>query len=193
MSKKEYMFKAIGASNHTDKDREKDDYYATEPKAAELLCDEVKFHNTIWEPACGQGHLSEVFKKYGYEVISSDLIDRGYGIGGKDFLQCSFPFYGDIITNPPYKYAQEFVEHALSIVPNGYYVAMFLKLTFMEGKKRQRLFNESPPQTIFVASSRLNCAMNGDFERYPSNGAIAYAWYLWEKGYKGKTTIKWIN
>lgn len=157
------IYKTIGASNHTGKERQPEDYYATEPKAAELLCDLVLFHSHIWECACGEGHLSEVFKAKGYDVYSTDLIDRGYGIGGIDFLQCNDVFNGDIITNPPYKYAQQFVEKALSLVPNGYYVAMFLKLTFMEGKARKKLFENHPPKYIYVSSSRLLCAKTESF------------------------------
>ena len=76
------VWKTLGASNHTDKERENDDYYATEPKAAELLLELEQFSPNIWECACGEGHLSEVFKKHGYNVYSTDLVDRGYGGGG---------------------------------------------------------------------------------------------------------------
>ena len=75
-------FKTIGASNHTDKEREHNDYYATEPRAAELLCDLFQFSPYIWECACGAGHLAKVFEKRGYLVKATDLIDRGYGEGG---------------------------------------------------------------------------------------------------------------
>ena len=95
-------FKTIGASNHTDKEREHNDYYATEPRAAELLCDLFQFSPYIWECACGAGHLAKVFEKRGYLVKATDLIDRGYGEGGIDFLKCDRPFAGDIITNPPF-------------------------------------------------------------------------------------------
>ena len=54
---------------------------------------------------------------------------------------------GNIVTNPPYKYAQEFVEKALSIIPEGKKVAMFLKLTFLEGKARRALFRSTPPHS----------------------------------------------
>jgi len=103
------IYKTLGASNHTDKDREDNDYYATEPRAAELLL-ELEDFNNILEPACGEGHLSEVFKRAGKEVKSCDLIDRGYG-EVMDFFNIS-QWDGDIITNPPHKIAQEFVEHA---------------------------------------------------------------------------------
>lgn len=188
-------FTTLGASNHTDKERETNDYYATEPKAAELLCKLETFSPNIWECACGEGHLSEVFKANGYNVYSSDLISRGYGTGGVDFLEHCEIWSGDIITNPPYKYAKEFVEHALSIVPDGNKVAMFLKLTFMESQTRRALFDNQPPKTIWVSSSRLQCAMNGDFDTYKkgTGTAIAYAWYVWEKGYTGQTSVRWFN
>ena len=189
------IYTTLGASNHTDEERETNDYYATEPKAAELLCKLVQFSPNVWECACGQGHISEVLKSRGYKVISSDLIDRGYGEGGIDFLKCDKPFDGDIITNPPYKYAKEFVEHALSLVTDGHKVAMFLKVQFLEGKARRKLFNKYPPKMIYVASSRLLCAKNGDFAKMKAGGgsAVAYAWFIWEKGYKGETIVRWFN
>lgn len=91
-----------------------------------------------------------------YIVKSTDLVDRGYGKSGVDFLKCTTPFNGDIITNPPYKYAQEFVEHALELIPNGHKVAMFLKLTFLESKNRRSLFESNPP--VLYMSHRADCS-----------------------------------
>ncbi len=189
------IYTTLGASNHTTKDRELHDYYATEPKAIELLCELETFSPIIWECACGEGHLSKVLKSKGYKVISSDLVDRGYGTGGVDFLKCTKKFIGDIITNPPYKYAKEFVEHALELVTNGHKVAMFLKVQFLEGKARKELFEKYPPKKIYVSSSRLLCAKNGDFEGMRKGGgsAVAYAWFIWEKGYTGDTIVRWFN
>ena len=188
------IYKTLGASNHTEKEREINNYYATEPKAAELLLEVEEFSPFVWECACGEGHLAEVFKAHGYCVEASDIVDRGYG-QVRDFLSYSFSVEGDIITNPPYKYAKEFVEHALDIIPNGNKVAMFLKLQFLEGKARRKLFEKYPPKTIYVASGRLLCAKNGEFEKMKAGGgsAVAYAWFVWEKGYTGDTVVKWIN
>lgn len=99
----------------------------------------------------------------------------------------------DIITNPPYSKAQEFVEHALDISSDGCKVAMFLKIQFLEGKSRRALFDKHPPKTVYVSTGRLRCAMNGDFEKYAKSNAVCYAWYVWVKGYTGDTVIKWIN
>jgi hypothetical protein len=173
-------------------EREINDFYATEPKALEYLLDREAFDDHVWECACGKGHLSEVLKKRGYIVRSTDLIDRGYGESGVDFLEQTTRFHGDIITNPPYKYAQRFVEHALKLVSDGNRVAMFLKIQFLEGKGRRKLFEKHPPQYIYVASSRLNCAKNAEFEKYPSS-AVAYAWFIWEKGFRGEPIVRWFN
>ncbi len=185
------IFRMIGASNHCAAKREKHDYYATDPIAIPILFNEEKFTN-VWECACGEGWLSSEIKKYGVLGRSSDLIDRGYGEVGVDFLSNSNTFwYGDIITNPPYKYSKEFVEKALEIIPKGNKVAMFLKLQFMESKNRKSLFQNHPPKTIYVSSSRIKCYKNGKNDT--KNSAIAYAWYVWQKGYKNDPIVKWVN
>lgn len=189
---KQSIFTTLGASNHVDHERAEYDYYATEPKAMELLLAEEIFSPTVWECACGEGHLSKVLLDHGYGVKSSDLIYRNFGEGEIDFLKQNKTCYVDIITNPPYKYAKEFVEHAIEILEEGRKVAMFLKLTFLEGKARKELFLKAPPKKVYVLSSRLKCAKNGKFEKTGSSAA-AYAWFVWEKGYKGYPTIRWIN
>lgn len=179
----------LGAHNECKEDREENDFYATQPIAAEWLIKLENLDNNIWECACGQGHLGKVFEEHGYNVLATDLIDRGYGQGGVDFLKSDGLFIGDIVTNPPYKYAQEFIEHALSLIPDGYKVCMFLKVQFLEGKARRKLYTNCPPRTVYISSSRIQCGRNGDFK----GSMVAYAWYVWEKGYKGDTVLKWFN
>lgn len=179
----------LGASSHFSGERETNDYYATNPVAAEWLIKLENLNPNIWECACGEGHLAKVFEEHGYNVKATDLIDRGYGQGGVNFLMCNDKFDGDIVTNPPYKYAEQFVQHALSLVDNGQKVCMFLKVTFLEGKSRKKMFAIYPPRYVYVSSSRIACGKNGVFE----HSAIAYAWYIWEKGYKGDTILKWFN
>lgn len=186
------MFRTLGASNHCYHERQTEDYYATSYEATEWLCKLESFEGTILEPACGEGHISEVLKSHGYEVVSRDLINRGYGESGRDFLRETLQWDGAIITNPPYKYAQEFVEKALKIIPVGQKIAMFLKVLFLEGKSRKKLFQENPPVRVWVSSSRLKCALNGDFEAM-GGSAVAYAWFIWEKGFRGTPQLKWFN
>lgn len=186
------LFKAAGASNHSSREREVYDFYATEPKATEMLCDLERFNHTILEPACGKGHISEVLKSRGYNVLSYDLRDRGYGQSGYDFLQTLERNQEvDIITNPPYAKAQEFVEKSLDVIASGYRIAMFLKITFLEGQKRKELFARHPPEVVYVSSSRLLCSLNGEFTEKGS--AACYAWFIWRKGFAGEPTIRWFN
>ncbi len=190
---KESIFINLGASNHAKKgNREENDYYATEPIAGHLLLEVEPDLSNIWECACGEGHLAQVFDEAGKLGKATDLINRGYG-AVEDFLINTEPYHnGDIVTNPPYKHAQAFVENALERVDTGRYVCMFLRVLFLESQSRKKLFTTQPPKTVYVSSSRINCAKNGDFATYDSS-AVAYAWFVWQKGYKGETIVKWIN
>lgn len=193
---KRTTFVTLGSSNHSEGEREVNDYYATDPHALELFLeaikrDSFKLCKRIWECACGQGHLSKILIDKGYIVKSTDLIDRGYGEGGIDFLKQREGWHGDILTNPPYKYAEDFVEKALKLLEQGNHCVMFLKVQFLEGQSRRELFEHCPPKYVYVHSKRANCAKNGNFEKYGSS-AICYCWYIWEKGFKGESIIRWI-
>lgn len=141
------VFTTLGSSNHALENREAFDYYATDPKAVEMLLELEQFAPVIWEPACGEGHISKVLQAHGYEVISTDLVYRGFGDPEPlDFLTETLDgFEGDIITNPPYSAGLEFVQRALESVRPGGKVAMFLKVQFLEGQKRGAFFKDTPP------------------------------------------------
>jgi hypothetical protein len=190
----------LGARNFALEEREKNDYYATDPKSLEIFLerlkkDNIQLDNNVWECACGEGHLSNVLVGGGYNVLSTDKVDRGYG-EVQDFLEYKGTYEGDILTNPPYKFAKEFVEHSIECIKENKYVMMFLKLQFLEGKARRGLFEKYPPKYVYVFSQRQRCAMNGDFSKYSNNGnthgAVAYCWYIWQKGFKGEPIIRWI-
>lgn len=184
------VFNTIGARNFAKGEREENDFYATDPLAIDVLLDKEKFCDFILEPCCGMGHLSEKLIKAGYYVTSTDLIDRGYKNAIVQDFRTINKWSGDIITNPPYKYVTEFVKHALEIVPNKNKVAMFLKLLFLESIERYNLFLEHPVKKIYVFSDRIKCYKNADFSM--NSGAICYAWFVWEKGYQGSTTIECV-
>lgn len=190
------VYVGLGASNHTEDERSENDFYATPPLAVKHLLDIENFDNNIWEPACGMNHITNELRNRGYNVKCSDIvkmIDDPY-IEIIDFLNYSGKWNGDIITNPPFKYAKEFVERALEVVNNRAKVCMFLKLQFLEGTKRIKLFEKNPPKIIYVASKRYGCSKDGKFNNDGNIGsAICYCWYIWEKGFKGDPIIKWIN
>ena len=173
----------------TQPNREENDFYATEPKAATLLMGIEDLHKNIWECACGEGHLAKVFEAAGHNVKATDLIYRGYGEGGVDFLKQAEPFDGDIITNPPYRYALEFCKHGIKLLKEGCKLCMFLKIQYLEGKERRKFYDVTPPARVWVSSSRLKCGRGGVF----SDSAVAYAWFVWEKDFHGITELKWFN
>lgn len=189
------IFKNLAASNHSETERQIDDYYATDPKALEMLLEHEKFNSYIWECACGGGHLSRVLCEKGYKVKSSDIADRGFeGTEIIDFLKVTKEdikkdFPRDIITNPPYKYAFDFIQHALEISMDSVKIAMLLKIQFLEGQKRQELFLKNPPKYVYVFSKRIECAKNGNFT---GGSAVCYAWFIWEKGWFGSPKIRWL-
>lgn len=184
------VWKTLGATSHSKGERHHQDFYCTHPSAAEWLL-KLEDLGDILEPACGMGHLSEVFRKAGKRVTSTDLFPHGYGTTPVDFFSFT-DWPGDIVTNPPYKLALRFIEHALRIVHDGRKVAMFLKIQFLEGKKRKEFYLKNPPRTVYVSSSRIICSKGGRFKDV-SSSAVAYGWFVWVKGFKGDPVLKWFN
>lgn len=144
----------------------------------------------------------------GYTVISTDLIDRGYGQGNVDFFEQTKSPTHCIITNPPYAKSLEWVNHSLELLSYGDKLALFLPITFLESDKRVKMFEETPPKRILVAANRLLCGINGDFTAKDKDGNIVYdkdgnpkrmssakcyAWFVWIKGDYSPPVIKWIN
>lgn len=159
------VFKQIGASNHCEDEREQNDYYATDPKAIDDLLKLESFDKNIWECANGGGHLSNRLRQLGKCVWGTDLIDRGYQDDIENFLEKTKPFKGDIITNPPYKYCTEFILKALELSQRK--VAMFLKLTTLEGQSRyEKIYSKFPPKAIYVYSKRIQCAKTWRYTCY---------------------------
>lgn len=202
------VFSCLAATNHSDGERAEYDYYASDPICADLICKEETFDGGIWENCCGEGHLSKRFEELGYNVVSTDLIDRGYGQGGVDFFKCDKALAPNIVTNPPYAYAKEWTEHSLELLPNGGKLALFLPIQFLESEGRRELFDKYPIKTVYTCTNRILCGKNGDFTEKDKDGntkynkdgtpkrassAKFYAWFVWYKGWNGDTTLKRIN
>lgn len=192
------VFAQLGASNHSTEERQNEDYYATDPEAAQWLLriEDIPKDKPIWECAAGARHLADVFERAGYKVIATDIVKRAENVIVEDFLMSrgkNFCFDGSIITNPPYRYAEQFVTQALTNTAPGNKVCMFLRLNFLESKGRKKLFETFPPIRVWVSSSRIQCAKNADFSKYTGGSASAFAWFVWEVGYQGQATLKWFN
>ena len=168
--------------------REKDDFYPTPPKATQALLSVGKFDGAIWEPACGDGAISIELIAAGYDVISSDLVDRDYAESRIDFLMEWQARAPNIVTNPPFKMVAPFIRHSLAMTTGK--VAMLLRLQCLEGAERRKIYDSTPLARVHVFSNRLTMYRAG--KPTGEGGMLAFAWSVWEHGYAGKPTLGWL-
>ena len=173
------------------------DYFPTPPWATRALIKKVfpvlgiRILHTVWEPACGEGHIAEVLSEFTDNVCATDVHDYGYGVETGDFLNTSGDgFWGDwIITNPPFGDKTEaFILRALENADVG--VAMFVRLQWLEGIGRyERVFKDHPPTLISFFTERVNLCKG----RWDPDGttATAYIWLVWVKGMSPRAPF-WI-
>lgn len=180
----------LNASNHSDKLRAENDYYATPKEAIDELLKVEKF-NEVWECACGEGHISKILKQKNIHHLSTDLVNRNYGTQ-EDFLTTNRTHKGDIITNPPFSKSTEFTFKAIEILKKDRKLALLLRIQFLESRKRYNLFQKYPPKYVYVFVRNIRCARNGDFKNATGN-ASTYAWFIWYKGFTGEPIIRFIN
>src|ERR1035437_1178150 len=165
------------------------DFYPTPRWATFALIESEKFEGDIWEPACGDGAMSEVLAETGNRIVSSDLYDRGYGEAGQDFL-ASGRTAPNIITNPPFNSAEGFVAVARRAAQQKF--ALLLRLHFLEGAHRPNtIFQVSPPSRVWVFSERITFYPKGAV--VAGSGTTAYAWFVWDKSHTGPAELAWLK
>ena len=180
--------------------REKDDFYPTPPQAVLPLLPHLELiGNTqydVWECACGDGAISKVLEENGLNVRSTDLIDRGYGQPNIDFLMETKANCNWIVTNPPYKLANEFVLKCLDLLHYheeliGF--AMLLRLAYLEGQTRRRsIYDVHAPAEVLVFSERLTMIRGDHEEAWYGSGKIAFCWMVWRRDKIDRTNLSWI-
>lgn len=162
------------------------DFYSTPKWATLALMKREKFKGTIVEPACGNGRMSRVIKKFN-PVRSYDLHNWGYGRTGVDFLKRKWKLQDNIITNPPFKLAEEFIWKALEITK--YKVAFLLRINFLSSQRRYKMFLKTPLKRVWIFCRRVPFGKPG----HKLGRMIIYCWVIWDKKYKGKPQIGWIH
>lgn len=149
--------------------------------AAELTC---------LEPACGRGHMAVALGEYFSEVKAHDIFDYGFGTVS-DFQKAKHPdnSFDWVITNPPFRLAEEFITRSLSIARVG--VAMLVRTVFIESVGRyERLFKPIPPVKFAQFTERVPM-VKGRVDKKAST-ATGYGWIVWEKAAQSSTSLVWI-
>ena len=119
----------------------------------------------IWECACGNGNLVRGLTEDKRNVTSSDILT------GRDFLTWTPPWFDCIITNPPFKYKQQFLERCYELDKP---FALLLPLTALETGKRQALFAKYGLE-IILFDKRINFETPNKVQN--SSSWFATAWF----------------
>lgn len=183
-----------------DPNRNENDLYPTPPIATFILHKYIDLPKNIVEPCAGRGNISIELIRQGYDVKSFDLHEYDNQLcaiaAGQDVLSLDRPNgYTALVTNPPYhkdlprKIAEKGVkEYDVT--------ALFVRLTFLEGKKRKKLFTDNPPSDIIFLSDRIRFD-TGFIEpinkSHQLGGMIAYMWIVWDKRKRvDATNLRWV-
>ena len=168
--------------------RVSDDWYVEPAWIVDALLDAEPLSGLTWDPSCGGGNIAKALERKGIQFFASDIADRGYGFVNHDFLTSKHSAE-NIVTNPPYGIIEEYIKHALNRANNK--VCILARLALLEGKARKAMFLTTPLARVWVSSRRVSMPPGGTDVR-PAGGSIAYAWFVWERGYEGKPVIGWL-
>jgi hypothetical protein len=156
-----------------DNERQEADFYPTPAYVSRALFENEEFEGSIWECACGDGRLAKVIKEFypDNELIATDLYNRGYGVSGVNFLTDNDIEADNIVTNPPFDIAYEFILRGISKISNGK-LALLLPIRYLTGIKRGELFRDCTPSKVIVIPNKVDFLGNG-------NPMMEFGWFIW--------------
>jgi hypothetical protein len=171
-----------------------DDCYDTSPVAVRALMKVERLPLRIWEPCCGTGNIVEELRHAGHQVIATDLNARGCPDSSiRDFLQPAVEFVGKadaVVTNPPFRLAEKFITTGLERAP---LVIVLLRLAFLESVRRSYLLDEGCLARVHVFANRLPMMHRDGWNGRRASSAIAFAWFVFDRGYNGPITLDRIR
>jgi hypothetical protein len=184
---------AANPGRHPFKDRGRD-LYSTPPEAVRALLAVEKLPHRVWEPAAGRGAIVDELRAAGHAVIASDIIV---------YPECELHFTGDflvaraaptgvemILTNPPFRYATEFVKHALELVPH---VIILARLAFLESERRRPILDCGRLARVHVFRNRLPMMHRDGWTGPRASSSVPFAWFVWSWDHVGPATIDRIS
>lgn len=166
------------------------DFYPTPPEVTHALLQFLNLSrdSCVWEPACGDGAMSDVLAKYFDNVRSSDIRQTSYAKDGVDFLNAQYKCDA-IITNPPFNASEQFIRHALK---NANIVAMVLKSQYWHAAKRASLFSEYPPAWVLPLTWRPDFLFDQRVNGVKGSPTMECLWTVWVKG-ETETKYRLLN
>lgn len=186
----------FGPGNRVQPHRAPFEFYPTPPQGIRALLSVEAFDGSIWEPACGDGAIARELIAAGYDVVSTDVADYGYGTPAIDFLKEPRSRAKHIVTNPPYGrgLADRFIGHALTLTrATGGSVAMLMDLTSLCHPSRHSKFINTPPSAIY-GLDELVCYPAGDPRPYANKKLWRrYCWAIWKHGHSGRPSFWWLS
>ncbi len=193
------IFDVYSKVKKNDPDRNENDLYPTPPLATYILHKYIDLPHNIVEPTAGRGNISIELIRNGYNVQSFDLFEYDNPLcnitTGQDVLELQKPAGAEaLITNPPY---HKNLPHVIAEKGISEYnmTALFVRLTFLEGKKRKKLFTNHPPCDIIFLSDRIrfDTGLVEPIEKKDQlGGMIAYCWVVFRKDHVGPTNLRWV-
>lgn len=175
-------------------EREANDWYVEPEWCSRRLFEEEKFTGSVYDPACGQGTIVLSALRSGLVGLGSDLVHRGWDstLTPQDFLNSEHK-RENIVSNPPFGIAEQFVTKALELARNK--VAMLLPANWVQGDKRSRWLQSTPLLRVYFITPRPSMPPGHVLAagQKPGNGTTDYAWFVWLNGYDGKPEIRWLR
>lgn len=179
-------------------ERDPHDWYVEPNECSEALFAAERFRGAIWDPACGLGRIVEQAHAAGYKAVGTDIVSRSDICAREADFLVSRPAakFSNIVSNPPFGLAEEFVQHALTLVDKGGKVAMLLPLVWLSGFSTKRNWLPSSPlRRVYPISPRPSMPPGKVIMAgiKAGNGTKDFAWFVWLSGYKGCPDIEFLN
>lgn len=176
-----------GFTGTSDYERVVNDWYVEDRRCVDEFLQREPLLGPVWDPCCGAGNIPSAVAAVGYDAHGTDIENRGYGPVVNFFdTRMLVP---TIISNPPFRFMEPFIDHAMA--STSHKVVVLARLAFLEGQGRQSWFRRLGLARVYVSSRRLSMPPGGT--NIPAkNGTVAYGWFVFEHGHTGLWTGDWV-
>lgn len=189
------LFAATGKVAHVKLERAENDFLPTPPEPTRALLaaeyPRLKCFNKIWEPAAGDGAMVRELRNCGFEVVASDLIDRGCGAVIRDYYDFKTAPAKAMFTNPPYTECNwrdgkgGWIAHALENLKLEY-MALLLSWNWPAAGGLAELYAKYPPARVYLMRWKID---------FTGQGAppMLNAWFVWDTKWQGETALRMLD